>query len=66
MIDLAHAEDHAAIVQLLDASDLRTSDLTRAMLQDFLVEREDHRMTGIVGLEITGDVALLRSLVVVP
>lgn len=65
-IDAARVEDHAAIGRLLDGADLRTSDLTPAMLQDFLVAREGGRIAGTVGLEIAGDIALLRSLVVVP
>ena len=64
MIVPALDEDHEAIVRMLDAMDMRTSDLTPAMLRDFLLQREEGRVAGVVGLEIMGEVALLRSLAV--
>lgn len=64
MIVPALDEDHAAIVRMLDGMDMRTSDLTPAMLRDFLLQRAEGRVAGVVGLEIMGEVALLRSLAV--
>jgi amino-acid N-acetyltransferase len=51
---------------LLSAADLPTSDLTEEHCRDFFYTGPAESPTGLVGLELLGDVALLRSLVVTP
>jgi amino-acid N-acetyltransferase len=51
---------------LLVSADLPTEDLTEAHCRDFFYAGPADAPTGLVGLEILGDVALLRSLVVTP
>jgi protein-tyrosine-phosphatase/N-acetylglutamate synthase-like GNAT family acetyltransferase len=53
-----------AAVGLLKRADLPTADLTEAHCDDFWFSGPESHPTGLVGLEISGDVALLRSLVV--
>ncbi len=55
-----------AIKQLLSHLDLPHSDLTPAHLEHFFVCREDDDIAGVVGLELYGTTALLRSLAVRP
>jgi amino-acid N-acetyltransferase len=55
-----------AAVALLAAAKLPTEDLTEAHCADFFYAGPGEAPTGLVGLEIYGDVALLRSLVVAP
>lgn len=64
MIVPALDEDHEAIMRMLDGMDMRTSDLSPAMLRAFLLQRDDGHVAGVVGLEIMGEAALLRSLAV--
>jgi amino-acid N-acetyltransferase len=63
VVRAASAADYDQVVRLLLAADLPTAGLQRS-LTDFLVAEEDGRIIGAVGLEIYGDVALLRSAVV--
>ena len=63
-IQPARADDQADIEHLLQASGLPTADLTPALLNDFLVLREEHTLVAVVGLQCTEDAALLRSLAV--
>jgi protein-tyrosine-phosphatase/N-acetylglutamate synthase-like GNAT family acetyltransferase len=56
---------HSA-VQLLQTAQLPTEDLTAAHCDSFFFSGPASQPTGLVGLEIYGDVALLRSLVVAP
>lgn len=56
----------AAAVQLLAAAQLPTQDLTPAHCEHFFFAGSPREPTGLVGLELFGDVALLRSLVVAP
>lgn len=65
MIRSAEPEDLDAVRALLDACDLPHDDLTPARLDHFLVAR-DGALRGVVGLEVCGGVALLRSLAVSP
>jgi len=51
-------------VRLLQAARLPTEDLTAAHCDDFFYAGPAAEPTGLVGLEIFGDIALLRSLVV--
>jgi protein-tyrosine-phosphatase/N-acetylglutamate synthase-like GNAT family acetyltransferase len=53
-----------AAVQLLRQAQLPTEDLTTAHCENFFFAGPASQPTGLVGLEIFGDVALLRSLVV--
>lgn len=63
----AKGSDLAAIRNLLRLEGLPESDLTDTSLRDFLVARDPAGdVVGAVGLEVSGDVALLRSLVVRP
>jgi amino-acid N-acetyltransferase len=55
-----------AALRLLTAADLPTADLTAAHCEHFFLAGPPAHPIGLVGLEIFGDVALLRSLVVVP
>ena len=51
---------------LLASARLPTEDLTEAHCRDFFYVGPPDAPTGLVGLEILGEVALLRSLVVTP
>jgi amino-acid N-acetyltransferase len=53
-------------VHILQAANLPTEDLTVSHLEHFSFSGPAAQPTGLVGLEIFGDVALLRSLVVAP
>lgn len=53
----------AGIIALLTAEKLPTADLPET-LETFLVTKQDDEVTGVVGIEIYGDFALLRSLAV--
>lgn len=56
----------AAIIALLGASNLPTADLTDEHLEHFFFIGPRTAPIGLVGLEILGPVALLRSLAVAP
>jgi amino-acid N-acetyltransferase len=56
--------DLPAVRALLEMERLPASDLDERALERFLIWRDEVDVSGIVGLEIYGDVALLRSLVV--
>jgi len=58
--------DHPAVRALLAAAGLPVADLTAARLDGFWGCGESPDLTGVVGLEIYGTVALLRSLAVAP
>lgn len=62
----AAPDDLDAVRDLLRTVALPHEDLTPAHLTDFLVARDGEALGGIVGLELSGDAALLRSLAVVP
>jgi amino-acid N-acetyltransferase len=55
-----------AVIRLLQQADLPTEDLTESHCAHFFYAGPATAPTGVVGLEIFGDVALLRSLVVSP
>jgi amino-acid N-acetyltransferase len=55
---------HASVVALLAAEGLPISDLTEPHLQHFFFTGADGAPSALVGLELYGEVALLRSLVV--
>ncbi len=52
-----------SIIALLTTENLPTADLPET-LETFMVTKQDNEVTGVVGLEIYGDFALLRSLAV--
>jgi amino-acid N-acetyltransferase len=60
----ARFEDFDAVVRLLDAAALPHTDLTPGHLAYFLVLRDGDAIAGVVGMEVRGDAALLRSLAV--
>src|SRR5690349_13805841 len=62
-ITLASPADRTAIAALLESQKLPTQDLP-ARLENFILAKENGRITGTVGLEIYGKYALLRSLAV--
>jgi amino-acid N-acetyltransferase len=55
---------HLSVVALLEAEGLPASDLTEAHLEHFFFTGSDGAPSALVGLEIYGEAALLRSLVV--
>jgi amino-acid N-acetyltransferase len=55
---------HLSVVALLEAEGLPASDLTETHLQHFFFTGSDRAPSALVGLEIYGEAALLRSLVV--
>jgi amino-acid N-acetyltransferase len=57
-------EEESAVKDLIDACQLSTQDLTSEMLRNFIVARKGDRVVGVIGLEICGQHALLRSLAV--
>jgi amino-acid N-acetyltransferase len=66
LIGPANVEDLGAIHALLHAQDLPTSNIDEGSLKTFLVLREGPRIFGVVGLDVLGSAAMLRSLVVRP
>ena len=52
------------VKMLLAECDLHTADLTDEMMRDFLVARKGDQIVGVIGLEVVGTDALLRSLAV--
>jgi amino-acid N-acetyltransferase len=62
----AGADDLPAILELLEASGLPTTDLHPEGATQFLLLRDGRRLDGVVGLERYGAVGLLRSLAVRP
>lgn len=60
----AAAEDLEPIRQLLDSQGLPSSDIDEGSLKTFLVLHNEQQISGLVGLDPLGSVAMLRSLVV--
>jgi amino-acid N-acetyltransferase len=56
----------SSVQRLLALADLPTSDLTESHCGDFFFTGDAAAPTGIVGLELYGEAALLRSLIVSP
>ena len=56
----------AGAVALLESAGLPTRDLTDTHCEHFFFVGSAHAPTGLVGLELFGDVGLLRSLAVAP
>jgi amino-acid N-acetyltransferase len=64
VIQIRERPPHLSVVALLEAQGLPASDLTEAHLEHFFFTGTDGAPSALVGLEIYGDAALLRSLVV--
>jgi amino-acid N-acetyltransferase len=58
--------DRCAAVALLDSAGLPVADLSDAHMEHFFYCGPASSPTGLVGIELHGDDALLRSLVVLP
>ena len=63
-LSFATPKDEQEIKRLLTAGDLHHQDLAKGLLKHFLLARDKSRLIGVVGIEICGQYALLRSLVV--
>lgn len=63
-IEFARLDDEPGIRRLLAECELPHQDITPAHLRHFMVLREEGRLVGVVGLELLGRHALLRSLAV--
>ena len=63
-VAFAQDQDLTDIVALLAACDLPADDIAFADLPNYLVAREGPELVGVVGLELLGEWALLRSLAV--
>jgi len=66
-ITFASVEDETKIKEVLTAGGLHHEDITPSHLQHFLVLKDDpsSTLTGVVGLELINNNALLRSLAVI-
>ena len=66
-ISFASIEDENKIMEVLAAGGLDHQDITPSHLQHFLVLKDDSHstLTGVVGLELKNNNALLRSLTVI-
>lgn len=65
-IDFAAYDDWPKIKALLRESGLLHEDIKTPQLKHFLVVRDGERIAGVVGIELYGSAALLRSLAVSP
>lgn len=63
-MDIFANPNESAAKQLLSASDLPVADITAQHMRHFFGCGSDSKLAGLVGLELYGDVALLRSLAV--
>ena len=57
-------DDEPQVRQLLAGCELPDEDITASHLQHFLVVRHEKNLAGVIGLELLGQCALLRSLAV--
>lgn len=58
--------DKTSVEHLLQECNLPTSDITPQHMEHFFASGDSAGLTGVIGLELYGDVALLRSLAVSP
>jgi amino-acid N-acetyltransferase len=63
-MDISPEPDRSAVINLLFASDLPTADLAAPHMPHFFGCVSGGELKGVVGLELYGEVALLRSLAV--
>ncbi len=61
---ILESPDLSAVIRLLQSCDLPWTDIKEDHMQTFLYEGDRSNPGGIIGLEVFGSVALLRSLVV--
>lgn len=66
MNTVIQSPDETSVKRLLQECRLPASDITPAHLKDFFASGDGSGIFGVIGLEIYGDVALLRSLAVSP
>ena len=62
--EFADPRDEPQVRQLLAGCELPDEDITASHLQHFLVVRHETGLAGVIGLELFGQCALLRSLAV--
>ena len=62
--EFADPSDEPQVRQLLAGCELPDEDITASHLQHFLVVRHETNLAGVIGLELFGQCALLRSLAV--
>lgn len=60
----ARSTDESAIKRVLAFADLPTADISAKSLEHFLIVHEGDQLAGVIGLDLEGDIALLRSLAV--
>ena len=65
-LQIARRPAFPAAIRLLQEASLPTEDLSESHLEHFYFAGPATQPTGLVGLEVFGEVALLRSLVVAP
>lgn len=65
-IGATRADELLPLMRLLESAGLPTSDLTTTSIEHFLSLRDGQTLVGVVGLDVVGEIALLRSLVVDP
>jgi amino-acid N-acetyltransferase len=65
-MDIFANPDESAVKKLLSESDLPVADIAGQSLQHFFGCGSGLRLEGVIGLELYGDAALLRSLAVAP
>lgn len=63
-LEFARPGDEAQVKQILAGCELPHDDITSTHLRHFFVARDDNQLVGVIGLEILGGSALLRSLAV--
>src|SRR5882724_4075306 len=63
-LNIQERPPQSSVVTLLEAEGLPTSDLMEGQLEHFFFTGSDGAPSAVVGLELYGEVALLRSLVV--
>lgn len=63
-LDFARPDDESQVKQLLAECELPHEDITPAHLRHFWVLWDDSHLAGVIGLEMLGRFALLRSLAV--
>jgi len=63
-ISFASAENENQIKEILVASNLHHQDISPFGLQHFLIVKDGTELAGVVGLELEGNLGLLRSLAV--
>ena len=65
-IEILARPPRAGAMRLLDSADLPSSDLSDAMLEHFFFVGSPTKPIALIGLELFGENALIRSLVVAP